>query len=213
MKRRWAGLDEAGRGPVIGPLVIAGVLADERKVRELASIGVKDSKLLTARTRTALAKKISNIAMNVVYADIQPAEIDTIVLEGRRLHRLNFLEATFMAKLISDLKPTTVWVDAADVKPERYARQIRDMLPPNLKRIKLISEHKADVNYPIVSAASIMAKVRRDTAISTLWKTYGNFGSGYPSDPRTIRFLRNWHRTHTDYPPIVRKSWKTIKNM
>jgi ribonuclease HII len=77
----------------------------------------------------------------------------------------------------------------------------------------LISEHKADRKYPIVSAASIMAKVKRDGEISKLWEEYGNFGSGYVSDPDTIRFLKEWRRKHVDYPSIVRRSWKTIKEI
>ena len=118
-----------------------------------------------------------------------------------------------MAKVIADLKPAAVWVDASDVKPERYARQILDELPSSLKRTVLISEHKADRKYPIVSAASIMAKVRRDAAISALWGEYGHFGSGYVTDPNTIRFLKEWRRTHDYYPPIVRKSWKTLREI
>jgi len=88
-----------------------------------------------------------------------------------------------------------------------------DELPSSLKRTVLISEHKADRKYPIVSAASIMAKVRRDAAISALWEEYGNFGSGYVTDPSTIRFLKEWRRTHNYYPPIVRKSWKTLREI
>lgn len=213
MGRNIAGVDDAGRGPIIGPLVIAGVLIDEDRVRELVSIGVKDSKLLTPQSRSDLAEKIQRIASKISYDQLSPAEIDEVVLRGKRLQKLNFLEARSMAKVIADLKPKAVWVDASDVKPERYARQILDELPTSLKRTVLISEHKADRRYPIVSAASIMAKVRRDSEISKLWEDYGNFGSGYVTDPRTIRFLKEWRRTHPDYPPIVRRSWKTLKKI
>lgn len=213
MGRSVAGLDDAGRGPIIGPLVIAGVLLDEERVHELVSIGVKDSKLLTSESRSDLARKIQGIAARVSYDELSPAEIDEVVLKGRRLQKLNFLEAKSMAKVIADLKPKAVWVDASDVKPERYARQILDELPASLKRTVLISEHKADRKYPIVSAASIMAKVRRDAAISKLWEEYGNFGSGYVTDPSTIRFLKEWRRTHDYYPPMVRKSWKTLREI
>jgi len=213
MGRNIAGVDDAGRGPIIGPLVIAGVLIDEDRVRELVSIGVKDSKLLTPQSRSDLAEKIQRIASKISYDQLSPAEIDEVVLRGKRLQKLNFLEARSMAKVIADLKPKAVWVDASDVKPERYARQILDELPTSLKRTVLISEHKADRKYPIVSAASIMAKVRRDSEISKLWEDYGNFGSGYVTDPRTIRFLKEWRRTHPDYPPIVRRSWKTLKKI
>jgi len=211
--RTVAGLDDAGRGPIIGPLVIAAVLTDEERVRELVKIRVRDSKLLTPDARSSLAGQIERIAMKVSYEEISPAEIDEVVLKGRRLQKLNFLEARSMAKLIAELKPARVWVDASDVKPERYARQILDELPANLKRTVLVSEHKADRKYPIVSAASIMAKVRRDAAISKLWEEYGNFGSGYVTDPDTMRFLREWRQKHDYYPPIVRKSWKTLREI
>jgi ribonuclease HII len=213
MGRSVAGVDDAGRGPVIGPLVIAGVLIDEDKVQQLVSIGVKDSKLLTPQSRSDLAEKIRRIASKIAYEELSPAEIDEVVMKGKRLQKLNFLEAKSMAKVIANLRPKAVWVDASDVKPERYARHILDELPASLRRTVLISEHKADRNYPIVSAASIMAKVRRDGAISKLWEDYGNFGSGYVTDPSTIRFLKEWRRAHTDYPPIVRRSWKTIKEI
>lgn len=213
MGRSIAGLDDAGRGPIIGPLVIAAVLLDEERVGELVTIGVKDSKLLTPDARSSLAEEIQGIATIVSYEEISPAEIDEVVLKGRRLQKLNFLEARSMARLIAELKPARVWVDASDVKPERYARQILDELPANLKRTVLVSEHKADRKYPIVSAASIMAKVRRDAAISKLWEEYGNFGSGYVTDPDTMRFLREWRQKHDYYPPIVRKSWKTLREI
>ena len=213
MGRLVAGLDDAGRGPVIGPLEIAGTLMDEDRVRELVSMGVKDSKLLTPDSRSALSGKIEKVAAKVSYDVSSPARIDEVVMKGRRLHKLNLLEAESMAKVIADLRPEAVWVDASDVKPERYARQILDALPSDLRRIVLVSEHKADRRYPIVSAASIMAKVRRDALIADLWKEYGNFGSGYITDPLTIRFLKEWRRSHGAYPPIARKSWRTIREI
>jgi ribonuclease HII len=213
MGRRIAGVDDAGRGPIIGPLVIAGVLIDEDRVRELASMGVKDSKLLTPESRSDLAQRIEGIALKIAYDELSPAKIDEVVLRAKKLQKLNFLEAKSMAKVITALKPKAVWVDASDVKPERYARQILDDLPADLKRTVLISEHKADRKYPVVSAASIMAKVRRDARISELWKEYGNFGSGYVTDPTTMGFLREWRRSHADYPPIVRRSWKTLREI
>ena len=213
MGRSVAGVDDAGRGPIIGPLVIAGVLMDEDRVHELVSIGVKDSKLLTPESRSDLARKIQGIASKVAYDEISPAEIDQVVLRARKLQKLNFLEAKSMAKVIAELEPKAVWVDASDVKPERYARHILDELPASLRRTVLVSEHKADRKYPIVSAASIMAKVRRDARVSKLWEEYGNFGSGYVTDPTTIQFLKEWRRAHADYPPIVRRSWKTLRGI
>ncbi|MHA1324316.1 MAG: ribonuclease HII, partial [Candidatus Helarchaeota archaeon] len=78
----------------------------------------------------------------------------------------------------------------------------------------LITEHKADQNYPIVSASSIIAKVIRDRELQKLQQKYSiNFGSGYTSDKRTIDFLRTWVKIHKQFPAIVRKSWKTAKNI
>ncbi len=213
MGRSIAGVDDAGRGPIIGPLVIAGVLMDEDSVPALVSLGVRDSKLLTPESRSALAEKIKRLAMKISYEELTPSEIDEVVMKGKKLQKLNLLEAKSMAKVIADLEPAAVWVDASDVKPERYARQILDELPASLKRTVLISEHKADRTYPIVSAASIMAKVRRDGAISKLHGEYGDFGSGYVTDPLTIKFLKEWRKIHASYPPIVRKSWKTLKEI
>ncbi len=213
MGRSVAGVDDAGRGPIVGPLVIAGVMMDEEEVPRLAPMGVKDSKLLTPESRSRLAEKIRDIALKISYDELSPSQIDEVVLKARKLQKLNFLEAKSMARVIAELRPKAAWVDASDVKPERYARQILDELPEGMKRMVLVSEHKADRKYPIVSAASIMAKVRRDAAISALWEEYGNFGSGYVTDPVTMEFLRRWRRTHTDYPPMVRKSWKTLREI
>jgi ribonuclease HII len=213
MPKLIAGVDDAGRGPIIGPLVIAGVLLAEDRGRELLAIGVKDSKLLTPDVRMALAGKVRGLAAKVSVVEVQPKEIDEVVLHGGRLRKLNFLEAKLMAQAISELGPEEAYVDASDVKEERYAETIREFLPAELKRIKVVSEHHADRTYPVVSAASIIAKVRRDEIVEALRGQYGNFGSGYITDPRTLDFLREWRRTHDDYPPIVRLSWKTIKEI
>jgi len=208
-----AGVDDAGRGPIIGPMVVAGVLFDENHIRELAATGVKDSKLLTPDVRNVLADKIRLLADKVSIVEVQPAEIDHVVLHAGKLRKLNFLEAKMMAQVINDLRPREAYVDASDVREGRYKETIMSFLPPELKGIRVISEHHADRRYPVVSAASIIAKVRRDDAVDGLRSEYGDFGSGYITDPKTLDFLRSWRRTHTEYPPIVRKSWKTIRQI
>ena len=100
-----AGVDDAGRGPVIGPLVIAGVLISESQTKELAAIGVRDSKLLTPETRSKLATKIKGLATKISIVEVQPKEIDEVVLHGGRLRKLNFLEAKLMAQVIAELAP------------------------------------------------------------------------------------------------------------
>ncbi len=213
MRKRVAGIDDAGRGPVIGPLVVAGVLVAEEQVADLRRLGVKDSKMLTPASRTSLAKDIRNIAAKVSLVEAQPKEIDEVVLHGGKLKKLNYLEAKMMAQVTDDLSPEEVYVDASDVNEGRYARWMAEFLRIDAARITIISKHHADRIYPIVSAASILAKVRRDEAVEALRHEYGDFGSGYITDPRTLTFLRDWRRSHSEYPPIVRLSWKTIREI
>lgn len=203
-----AGVDDAGRGSVIGPLVIAGVLMKKEDLPKLMQLGVKDSKLLTPHKRETLAIQIKKIAQKYTVIKLSPKEIDTIVETGRKLHKLNWLEAQTMAKVIQTLKPDKAYVDASDVLEERFKQHILECLP---SKIPIISEHKADRNYPIVSAASIIAKTERDKEITELIGKYGDFGSGYPSDPKTINFLKQCLKQTTKYPDFVRKSWKPAK--
>ncbi len=203
-----AGIDEAGRGAVIGPLVIAGVVMKEEELCKLAELGVKDSKLLSPQRREALAKEIKKIAQDYNIVELCPKEIDYVVQNGRRLRKLNWLEAQTMAKTVQALRPDKVYVDASDIKEARFKQQIQECLS---YRVEIISEHKADRNYPIVSAASIIAKVERDRQIAELARTYGDFGSGYPSDTRTMDFLATCLRDFKEYPSFVRKSWKPAK--
>lgn len=204
------GIDDAGRGPVLGPLVIAGVLVDESGLQELIKLGVKDSKVLSPRRREELAAQILKISKKYSVIKVQPHEIDAVVERGRRLNRLNRLEARIMAKIISELKPDIVYVDASDVLPERFKQYILEEVP---FKVEIVSEHKADKNYPVVSAASIIAKVERDKEIERLRREYGDFGSGYPTDPKTISFLKSWVERYNSYPDFVRKSWKTAKEI
>lgn len=205
-----SGVDEAGRGPVIGPLVIAGVLFKENDLPKLVNLGVKDSKLLSPQKRETLAVQIRELALKWHIVLLSPAEIDRVVESRRKLHKLNRLEAQAMAKVIAVLKPDVVYVDASDVLADRFEEHIAENLSFSPK---IISEHKADVKYPVVSAASIIAKVERDKVISQLQKKHGNMGCGYPSDSNTIKFLEDWIRKFGSYPDFVRKSWKTAKRV
>lgn len=203
-----AGVDDAGRGSVIGPLVIAGVLLKEEEIHKFVQLGVKDSKLLSPRRREMLAVEIKRIALKHSVIKLSPKDIDKVVQTGRKLHRLNRLEAQTMAKVIELLKPDIAYVDASDVLEERFKQHISECLP---FRVEIVSEHKADMRYPIVSAASIIAKVERDMEIAELKEKYGDFGCGYPTDPKTISFLQQCLKEFGKYPDFVRKSWKTAK--
>ena len=205
-----AGVDEAGRGSVIGPLVVAGISIEENDISTLMDIGVKDSKLLSPEKRVKLAKQIRQLALNCHVVFLSPMEIDRVVESGKRLHRLNRLEAQSMARVITILKPDVAYVDASDVVANRFGEHISENLDFT---IKIVSEHKADLTYPIVSAASIVAKVERDQAIFHLQKRHGKMGCGYPSDSITINFLGDWIKKFGTYPDFVRKSWKTSKRV
>ncbi len=203
-----AGVDDAGRGSVIGPLVIAGVLMKEGELPKLTELGVKDSKLLSPHRRETLAIEIKRIAQKYTVIKLSPKEIDDVVQKGRKLHRLNRLEAQTMAKVIETLKPDIAYVDASDVLEERFKQHILECLS---FKVEIVSEHKADRKYPIVSAASIIAKVERDKEIAELTIKYGDFGCGYPTDPKTISFLQQCLEKLGEYPDFVRKSWKPAK--
>jgi ribonuclease HII len=208
-----AGVDDAGRGPIIGPLVVAGVLMTEDRTKKLFAMGVRDSKMLTPETRTELAAKIRQFASKVSVVEVQPKEIDDVVLHGGKLRKLNYLEAKLMAQVLNELGPEDAYVDASDVNEERYGETIAEFLNPELRKLRIVSRHHADRTYPVVSAASIIAKVRRDDAVESLRKEYGDFGSGYVTDPKTLNFLKEWRRSHDKYPSIVRLSWKTINQI
>jgi len=203
-----AGVDDAGRGSVIGPLVIAGVLMKEEELPKLVELKVRDSKLLSPSRRETLAVEIKKIAQKHSVIKLSPREIDKVVTTGKKLHKLNRLEAQTMAKVIEMLKPDIAYVDASDVLEERFKQHILECLP---FKLKIVSEHKADRKYPIVSAASIIAKVERDKEIAELANKYGDFGCGYPTDPKTISFLQQCLKKFGEYPEFVRKSWKPAK--
>jgi ribonuclease HII len=203
-----AGVDEAGRGCVIGPLVIAGILIKKKNLPALKQLGVKDSKLLTAKKRETMLPQILSIAENYHIIKLQPIEIDHAVDSGRKLHKLNRLEAETMAQIINQLKPDEAQVDAADVLEERFKHHIQERL--TAKTI-IKSKHKADRIYPAVSAASIIAKVHRDNEIAAIATQHGDFGTGYLHDPKTMMFLKKWLRNNGEYPEFVRKSWKPAK--
>jgi len=205
-----SGVDEAGRGSVIGPLVIAGVSLEEKDLHKLVDIGVKDSKLLSPKKRETLAQQIREMALSCHTIFLSPIEIDQVVEKGKKLHKLNRFEAQAMARVITFCKPDVVYVDASDVLAARFGHHIAEKLDFHLR---IVSEHKADITYPIVSAASIIAKVERDRVIAHLQKKHGNLGSGYPSDTNTIKFLRDWIKKFDSYPDFVRKSWKTSKRI
>ncbi|MHA2182171.1 MAG: ribonuclease HII [Promethearchaeota archaeon] len=192
----------------MGPLVLCGVCFKESNLSYLSEIGVKDSKKLTAKTRSKLAILIKKSCHSFKIIVVNPKEIDQ--REEKRI-TLNKLEELKMAEIIRELKPDTIYIDAVDVNEARFTQSILNLLNYNPKEI--ISKHKADDLFPIVSAASIIAKDKRDTLIEELKEKYGDLGSGYPSDVRTTDFLRRWIRENQKIPPFARKTWETTKKI
>ena len=197
------GIDEAGRGPVIGPMVISAVSIKEEDIHKLEEIKVKDSKQLSPAQRENLFSKIKLIAYDYKILIIQPKEIDEAVVSDDL--NLNWLEAEKNALLINMLKPDTAILDCPSNNIIAYRNYVKQRLEN--KKVKITAEHKADERYPVVSAASILAKVTRDAEIEKLKAKLGvDFGSGYPSDPKTKAFLEKYFENER-YKDIFRKSW------
>jgi ribonuclease HII len=203
------GVDEAGRGPCFGPLVVAGILVENDA--ELVRIGVNDSKQLTPKKREQLAPQITRLATKYELIILPATDIDDL----RKTMTINQLEVFAFSKIIEKLKPDICYVDAADVNEERFGRDILSHLS---FKPQMISRHKADEMYPIVGAASILAKVTRDDHVRRIAqelepKLNLPFGSGYPADPVTKKFLETWVSRFGSLPPYVRRSWETCQKL
>lgn len=199
-----AGVDEAGRGPVLGPLVVAAVAIEaDGPLREL---GVKDSKLLTPAKREALAPLVRQACARVEVRVVEAEELN------RRMPRenLNVIEADAFAELLRRIGPTEAVLDACDVKADRFGRDVGKRLRhPCVIR----SEHEADVRHPVVAAASIVAKVERDRRVAELRERYGELGSGYSHDAVTRAWLEAWVARWGKLPTFARREWETARRL
>lgn len=201
------GADEAGKGPVVGSMFVAGYVIEEEKLFDLASIGVKDSKRLTPQRREVLAKKLTALAKDYYIMEVQPGVID----ELRKVITMNEIMVRSFSQVLSRLSADRAVLDAADVNAARFAERVKSM---SITAMEVLAEHKADERYHIVGAASILAKVRRDESVRELEKSMGcKIGSGYPSDPDTIEFLKSWVRENGDLPFCARRSWVTAQRI
>ena len=185
---------------------MCGVVVDEEGEESFKSIGVKDSKLLTKKQREILFEKIKKIVKEYELVVIQPAEVD-LAVDGAGAKNLNFLEAAKIIDILRKLEPDRAYIDCPSPNIRAYKEYIQDLLK---NKTELIVAHKADVKYPVVSAASILAKVTRDREIEKLERKYGKIGSGYPADPITKKFLKENFNRH---PEIFRHSWSTMKEL
>lgn len=208
------GIDDAGRGPLIGPMILAGVLIEKKDEGKLKTLGARDSKILSHPERVRIAKLIEKSAISYKIMLSTPEEIDKAVASIN----LNTLEALKSAEIINVLnnkkQKIKVLVDCPSVNTHAWKNKLISFIkhPENLE---IFCEHKADANHPVVSAASILAKVRREEEVARLKKEYqhyGNIGSGYPSDPVTKKFLKEHGKALKD-SGIFRKSWATWKTL
>jgi len=201
------GIDEAGRGPVLGSMFIAFSIINLQKMTEidgyqklLKDLGVKDSKLLSHKKRAELYVKLQD-QMDVKFAQLTPTIID---LNNSSGGKLNALEVEAIVKVLEDLKPDLVMIDALTSKPEKFGDELLKKLS---FECKLICENKADAKYEMVGAASIVAKELREKEVAEIKKNIGlDCGSGYPSDPKTRAFLKE-HYKNDEFHFIFRKSW------
>jgi ribonuclease HII len=198
------GIDEAGRGPVLGPMVVAGILIENDA--PLRQLNVRDSKKLTAERREALAPEIMKLAKFEIVV-VSAEDIDSM----RSQMSLNDFEAKIFAAIIEKLNPETAYVDAADVDEIEFKKMILNELK---QPVDIVSKHYADELFPVVSAASILAKVRRDAEVRKIEVEFGKpIGSGYPSDQITMTFLEEWLKEKGTLPPHCRQSWDTCRKL
>ena len=197
------GIDDAGRGSMIGPLVIAGITIEKKNLKKLKSLGVRDSKKLTRKSREILYKKIIKNVDDYYVVKIPPKTIDHSVFK----HNLNHLEAKNMAKIVTKLNPAVSYVDSCDVDYKRFGKEISLLS----SKAKIKSYHHADSRFVAVAAASIIAKVSRDRAIHRLNKNF-DLGSGYPSDKKTIKSIKKL-LSNNKSESFIRFSWKPVQKI
>jgi len=205
------GIDDAGKGPVIGPMVLAGVLIDDETETKFKKLGVKDSKQLTQKRREFLEKIIKEKAETFDIVLSSPREIDETNAKGIKL---NELEALICARIINKVnrgyKKIKVVVDCPSPSIIKWQDFLKTKIK-NLSNLEISCEHKADKKHISVSAASILAKSVREKEMTKLKEKYGSeIGSGYSSDPLTQKFLEKHAQKYKD-KGIFRKTWITWK--
>ncbi|MBI2449486.1 ribonuclease HII [Candidatus Pacearchaeota archaeon] len=213
------GIDDAGRGPVIGPMVMAGCLINERIEDEFKKLRVRDSKLVPPKRREELASIIRKKALNYEIFTIPPDEIDDKLTKKRV--NLNKIEALYAAEIVNRLNKSIEHMHVIVDCPSNNITSWRNYLLTHIKNkenLSLICAHKADRDYVAVSAASILAKSTREKEVRRLkvvlkkeFNIHDDFGSGYPSDPLTEAFLKKYFNVLKG-EGIFRESWATWKN-
>lgn len=201
-----AGIDEAGRGPILGPMVMTICVIDSKDNDTLKKLGIKDSKRLTKKQREKLYLQIKKIVKEYHTTKIDAKDID----KQREKESLNYIEIKMMSKLINSLKrrPQYIYIDCPQISTETYKEKLYALLDYDTK---LIVENKADSNHVVVSCASILAKIERDSYLDKYEKKLGfKIGSGYPHDKLTLKAIA---KIEKKMPKIIRKSWQTYQNI
>jgi len=204
------GLDEAGRGPVLGPLVMVALAIKEEDQKKLEWMGVKDSKQLSSEAREELFERIREVVHDFRIEVIEPDAIDLSLQSANT--NLNWLEAETSARMVSELDPDVIILDCPSPNIPAYRNFVLERLSEAVRqKATLLAEHKADVNHIIVSAASVIAKVIRDRHIEHIITEIGiDCGSGYMSDPKTQEFLEKYY---DKYPHLFRNGWQSYKDI
>ncbi|NMC61152.1 MAG: ribonuclease HII [Candidatus Methanofastidiosa archaeon] len=206
------GVDEAGRGPVIGPLVVASFSIPEERISEVESLNVKDSKKLTPKRRIELFPEILKLSNNYLFKIISSDYLNSEM----KKYTLNEIELKAFIDVIIGLKNPLrrIFCDSCDVNTNRFSQNIKIGILDYHPESEVIASHKAEDKYPVVAAASILAKVKRDELIRNIEEEIGvNIGSGYPNDPKTRSFLEDYYKKNNSFPDFVRTEWKTLKSI
>lgn len=199
-----AGVDEAGRGPVLGPLVVAAVMVETQ--RGLKRMGIRDSKLVAPAKRTELFDAIHAKALRVEVRVVEPMELNA------RMPRenLNEIEVDAFAELLRRIAPPEAILDACDVDADRFGANVaRRLEHPCVIR----SMHEADAKHAVVGAASIVAKVTRDRLMAAIQAEHGACGSGYAHDAATQAWLKDYVARTNTLPPFARREWETARRL
>ncbi len=199
-----AGIDEAGRGPVLGPLIVACVHAHPKHLPE----GIQDSKTLTRQRRAALHDALTKDPNITVASRAIPASrINQAHRQGETLDRL---EEDAFVHLLESVEAKKATVDTVGSNPSAFQQRLSQRVPA----CTVTAMKKADETNPLVGAASIVAKHERDQRMQTLEEDSGHvLGSGYPSDPKTRSFLRTWRETSPHPPSFAREAWSTLADL
>lgn len=202
------GIDEAGRGPVIGSMFIGGFMVEEEKLEELEELGVKDSKKLSNEKRERLREELDDFG-EIFLVEFTASKIDDL----RDVMSLNEIELKGFAKVVDEAVPDKVFMDLPEPDGDRFIGKVQDLMKTDTD-LDFTAEHGADDTFPVVSAASIVAKSAREEHVENLHRKYGyDFKSGYPHDQPTIQFLEDYLGEKGELPSETRESWSTAQRI